>query len=70
MKVSARNCLSGTIKSIEVGMVNNEVVIELAPGVEITAVVTKTSAERLGLTVGSSAYALIKATSVMVGVDD
>ncbi|MDF0533555.1 molybdopterin-binding protein [Shewanella yunxiaonensis] len=70
MKVSARNCLSGIVKSIEVGAVNNEVVIELAPGVEITSVVTKASAERLGLKVGGSAYALIKATSVMVGVDD
>ncbi|WP_417761972.1 TOBE domain-containing protein [Shewanella sp.] len=70
MKVSARNCLSGTVKAIEVGAVNNEVVIELAPGVELTAVVTKASSEKLGLKVGADAYALIKASNVMIGVDD
>jgi len=70
MKISARNTLSGTIKSIEMGAVNNEVTIELAPGVILTSVVTKASCERLGLKVGDSAYALIKASSVMIGVDD
>lgn len=57
MKISARNTLSGTIKSIEMGAVNNEVTIELAPGVVLTSVVTKASCERLGLKVGDSAYA-------------
>lgn len=52
------------------GSVNNEVTIELAPGVVLTSVVTKASCERLGLKVGDSAYALIKASSVMIGVDD
>jgi len=52
MKISARNTLSGTIKSIEMGAVNNEVAIELAPGVVLTSVVTKASCERLGLKVG------------------
>jgi molybdate transport system regulatory protein len=70
MKISARNTLSGTIKSIEMGAVNNEVTIELAPSVVLTSVVTKASCERLGLKVGDSAYALIKASSVMIGVDD
>ena len=70
MKISARNTLSGTIKSIEMGAVNNEVTIELAPGVVLTSVVTKASCERLGLKVGDSAYALIKASSVMSGVDE
>ena len=70
MKISARNTLSGTIKSIEMGAVNNEVTIKLAPGVVLTSVVTKASCERLGLKVGDSAYALIKASSVMIGVDD
>lgn len=70
MKISARNTLSGTIKSIEMGAVNNEVTIELAPGVVLTSVVTKASCEHLGLKVGDSAYALIKASSVMIGVDD
>jgi len=69
MKISARNSLNGKIKSIEEGSVNNEVVIELAPGVEITSVVTKASCEHLGLKVGGTAYAVIKASNVMVAVD-
>ncbi|ACA87379.1 MULTISPECIES: TOBE domain-containing protein [Shewanella] len=69
MKISARNSLNGKIKSIAEGSVNNEVVIELAPGVEITSVVTKASCESLGLVVGGSAYAIIKASNVMVAVD-
>ncbi|ABV36157.1 TOBE domain protein [Shewanella sediminis HAW-EB3] len=69
MKISARNSLNGKIKSIQEGSVNNEVVIELAPGVEITSVVTKASCEHLGLKVGGSAYAVIKASNVMVAVD-
>ncbi|WP_299788073.1 molybdopterin-binding protein [uncultured Shewanella sp.] len=69
MKISARNSLNGTVKAIEEGSVNNEVVIELAPGVEITSVVTKASCEQLGLKVGGSAYAVIKASNVMVAVD-
>ncbi|NKF49205.1 transporter [Shewanella sp. WXL01] len=69
MKISARNTLSGKVKAISEGSVNNEVVIELAPGVEITSVVTKASCEHLGLTVGGDAYAIIKASNVMVAVD-
>ncbi|GIU50469.1 molybdopterin-binding protein [Shewanella sp. 1_MG-2023] len=69
MKISARNSLVGKILSIEEGSVNNEVVIELAQGVEITSVVTKKSCEQLGLVVGGNAYAIIKASNVMVAVD-
>jgi len=69
MKVSARNALKGTVKSLVPGMVNTEVLIEIAPGFEVTAVITKASAERLGLAVGSSAYAVVKSSDVMVAVD-
>ena len=69
MKISARNVLKGKVKRIEQGAVNNEVTIELSGGVEVTSVITKVSAERLGLKVGSSAYAVIKASDVMVAVD-
>ncbi|QIZ76720.1 TOBE domain-containing protein [Ferrimonas lipolytica] len=69
MKISARNSLIGKVKSINEGAVNNEVVIEIAAGVEITSVVTKASCEALGLTVGADAYAVIKASDVMVAVD-
>jgi len=69
MKISARNQLKGIIKSITPGAVNSEVVIEVAPGIEITAQITSSSVSRLGLKPGGTAYALIKAGSVMVGVD-
>ena len=68
MELSARNCLRGTVKSLVVGAVNAEVVIEVAPGVEIVAVITKASSDRLGLVVGKEVYGIIKASDVMVGV--
>lgn len=69
MKISARNTFKGTVKSVTEGAVNSEVVIEIAPGIEITSIITKASAERLGLSVGSEAYAVIKASDVMTAVD-
>jgi molybdopterin-binding protein len=69
MKISARNALKGTIKAITVGAVNTEVTIEVAQGVEIVAVITKSSAERLGLAEGKEAYAVIKSSDVVVAVD-
>lgn len=69
MKLSARNQLSGVVKSITPGAVNSEVVIEVAPNVEITAVITKSSAERLKLSAGSQVYAVVKASNVMVATD-
>jgi molybdopterin-binding protein len=69
MKISARNALKGKVKRITPGAVNTEVIIELPGGVEIVSVITKTSAESLGLVVGKDAYAVIKASNVMIGVD-
>jgi len=69
MKLSARNILKGTVKAISPGVIDSEVVIELAPGVEIVSIITKKSAENLGLKVGASAYAVIKAPNVIIGVD-
>jgi molybdopterin-binding protein len=69
MRISARNILKGKVKQIKPGAVNTEVVIELPGGAEITSIITKTSAERLGLAVGKEAYAIVKASSVMIGVD-
>lgn len=66
MEVSARNLIPGTVKKIVIGMVNAEVVIEAAPGVEIVSVITKDSVERMGLKEGSKVKAMVKATSVMV----
>jgi molybdopterin-binding protein len=69
MKLSARNVLKGKVKKIVEGAVNNEVTIELPGGVQVVAVITKSSCSSLGLAVGKDAYAVIKASSVMVTVD-
>ena len=69
MKVSARNSIKGTIKKVITGAVNDEVVIEIAPGVEIVSIITKSSAEGLGLSEGKEAYAVIKSSDVMIAVD-
>jgi len=45
------------------------VVVELAPGIEIVSIITKKSAEALQLKPGVKAYAVIKASNVMIGVD-
>ena len=70
MRLSARNQLKGKILSITHGAINSEVVIEIAPGVSITAQVTTSSVHSLKLKEGGTAYAVIKADSVMVGADD
>ncbi len=69
MKVSARNLIPGKIKTLTHGAVNSEVVIEVAPGVEITSIITKHSAEAMGLKEGASVKAMVKASSVMLVVD-
>lgn len=69
MKLSARNVMKGTVKAITPGAVNVEVVIEVAPGVEVVSIITRSSAESLGLAVGKTAYAVVKASSVMIAVD-
>ncbi|RRD44683.1 transporter [Comamonadaceae bacterium OH3737_COT-264] len=69
MKISARNVLPGKVVALTKGPVTTEVVLEIAPGVQITATITTHSAEQLGLKEGDKAYGMIKASSVMVGVD-
>lgn len=69
MKLSARNQFKGTIKTITHGAINSEVVIEVAPGVEIHAQITTASVHDLKLKEGGVAYAIIKTDSVMVGVE-
>ena len=69
MKISARNVLKGKVKSLTQGAVNSEVVVELPGGQEIVSVITKASAERLGLSQGKEVYAVIKASSVMLAAD-
>jgi molybdopterin-binding protein len=68
MKVSARNLLPGTVKKVTIGQVNAEVIVD-AGGVEIVSVITKESAEHMGLKAGSKVKAMVKASSVMIVTD-
>ena len=69
MKISARNVLKGKVKSIKTGAVNDEVTMVLSGGAEVVAIITKTSSENLRLKKGRKVYAIIKASSVMIGTD-
>jgi molybdopterin-binding protein len=69
MKLSARNVLKGTIKEIEIGAVNVEVILEVAPGLKLTSIITKKSCENLGLEIGKEAFAVIKASNVIIGIE-
>ena len=70
MRISARNVLKGKIKNIVEGAVNDEVIIELSNGLEVTSVITKTSVRNLDLAIGKEVYAVVKASNVMIAVDD
>ena len=69
MKLSARNIFKGTITAIEIGAVNVEVTVEVAPGLEMTSIITKKSCEKLGLGEGKEVYAVVKASNVMIGTE-
>lgn len=69
MKISARNALKGTVKQLTPGEINTEVVIEVAPGIEVVSMITKASGDRLELAVGKEVYAVVKASNVMLAVD-
>ncbi|AWD22727.1 TOBE domain-containing protein [Pseudogemmobacter blasticus] len=69
MKLSARNLLPGTVVEIVSGAVTSHVRIDVGGSI-VTASITNESVEELGLTVGQKAYAVIKASDVMVGLDD
>ena len=69
MKISARNILPGKVKAIKKGPISSVVTLEIAPGVEIVSSITSESAASLKLKKGQTAYAIIKASSVLIGVD-
>jgi molybdate transport system regulatory protein len=69
MKVSARNQFSGTVKHIVKGPVSAEITVTIASGIDVVAIISTASADNLGLAVGKPAQVLIKASSVLVGVD-
>jgi molybdopterin-binding protein len=70
MKLSARNQLKGTVVEILEGAVNGIVKIDIGGGNVISSTISMSSIRELGLEVGKEAYAVIKATSVMIGIDD
>jgi molybdate transport system regulatory protein len=69
MKISARNVLGGTIQNVTRGAINSEIAITLQGGEKVTAIITNDSADRLGLKNGGPAFAVIKASDVMIGKD-
>lgn len=66
MELSARNQLRGTVKSVLLGTVMAEVVVDVG-GQEITSAITRGSVERLGLAEGDAVVAIVKATDVVLG---
>ncbi len=69
MKISARNVLSGKVVKVTQGVVNSEVVLELKGGAQIVAIISCESAQQLKLKKGKKAYAVIKASNVMIATD-
>jgi molybdopterin-binding protein len=70
MKISARNQIKGTIKKIIPGSVNTEILIAIADGTEIVSIITKESADRMDLSEGKDVFAVVKASNVMIAVED
>ncbi|MGH7042529.1 MAG: TOBE domain-containing protein [Acetobacteraceae bacterium] len=68
MKLSARNQIAGTIKAVQPGATTTHVTIEISPAVTVMASITNEAAEELGLQPGMKAFAVIKASDVMVGI--
>jgi len=69
MKISARNVFKGKVAEVKPGNVNTEVIIDIPGCLQIVSMISKDSAANLGLKKGRTAYAVIKASSVMVAVD-
>jgi molybdopterin-binding protein len=70
MQISARNAFEGIIKSVTLDEVNAEVILTLTSGLEVVSVITRASAERLGLKPGKAVFAVVKSSDVMIGVNE
>ena len=68
MKISARNQISGTIVDVRKGATTAHVLIDVG-GATVTASITNEAVDQLKLVKGQKAYAVIKASDVMVGID-
>lgn len=69
MKLSARNIIPGTVTSVAKGATTAHVGIDIGNGVTVTASITNAAVDELGLEAGKKAYAVVKASDVMVAVD-
>ena len=69
MKISARNKLRGTVVEVTKGATTAHVRIDLGGGAVVTASITNEAVDELKLAKGQTAYAIIKASDVMVGVE-
>jgi molybdate transport system regulatory protein len=70
IRISARNRLAGTVASIATGTVNCEVKLQLAGARTVVAIVTRDGLKQLGLRKGSPCVALVKASHVLIAVND
>ncbi|MET0746019.1 MAG: molybdopterin-binding protein [Microvirga sp.] len=70
MKLSARNVIKGKVVEVVKGQTTAHVRLEVADGTIVTASITNNAVDDLGLQVGQQAYAVIKASDVMIAVDD
>ncbi|WP_416669616.1 TOBE domain-containing protein [Egbenema bharatensis] len=69
MQISARNILKAKVKRIVKGSVSAEVTLAIAPGVELVSIVTRASADKLGLKKGKEVFAVIKSNSIMIAAE-
>ena len=69
MKISARNILKSKVIKVAPGAVNSEIILELENGMQLVSIITNESTQNLKLSPGKDAYAVIKASSIMVAVD-
>jgi molybdopterin-binding protein len=69
VKLSARNQLNGTVRNVELGAIMAEVTVDVG-GQQIVSAITRASAERLGLAEGQPVTVFIKATEVLLGVEE
>jgi len=69
MKISARNRIKGTIVEVKKGATTAHIRLDIGDGQIVTAAITNESANELGLAPGKNAYAVIKASDVMIGID-
>jgi molybdopterin-binding protein len=70
MKISARNVLEGKIIKVTKGATTAHVVLEVVGGAKVTAAITNEAVDELGLKVGDAAKAVVKASDVLVAIDD